>query len=713
MIDLTKVAHHPAIEEIVDVICTKTQNTDRGLFRIEVAYFLAKMAAGMRAKVKTKDRGEIPINVYALALATSGSGKGFSVGIIENQFMRGFKQRFMDDTFTVIAEKHLMNQASKRAARNGTQDAEELERVEKEFKQCGPLAFTFDSGTTAAIKQMRQKLLLANCGSINLQIDEIGSNLLGSVDILTAFLELYDQGEIKQKLTKNTNENQRGEELDGKTPANALLFGTPSKLLDGGQTEDQFYTMLETGYARRCLFAFGHRHRAGQDLTPEELYAKSIEPQNDVAIAKWFNHFVDLADPTKFDWTADVPDLVAIELLRYKIDCERLADLLPEHEEIQKSELTHRYFKALKLAGTFAFIDESIEVQLDHLYAAIKLVEESGIAFQLILNREKTYVKLAKFIAASKTELTHADMNEKLPFYGTSSGRRTELLTLATAWGYRNRIIIKKTHLDGIEFFTGETLEETDLDKLIVSYSDDFAYKYLHERVSFQNLEVITKAPGYHWCNHAFENNHRSEETALQGFNMIVIDVDGGTPIHTVHDLLSDYTFMTYTTKRHTELEHRFRIILPINYRLMMDKDEYKEFMKSFSTWLPFQIDDQANQRSRKWLTNPDATVHYNQGKLIDALKFVPKTSKNEAYNREYQELVSLDNLERWFAGRMAEGNRNNNMAAYAFALYDTGMTYPEIEDKVLNFNKQLPNRLTEDELRSTVLVSVSKKFTR
>lgn len=30
MIDLTGVSHHPAIEEIVDVLCNKTQNTDRG-----------------------------------------------------------------------------------------------------------------------------------------------------------------------------------------------------------------------------------------------------------------------------------------------------------------------------------------------------------------------------------------------------------------------------------------------------------------------------------------------------------------------------------------------------------------------------------------------------------------------------------------------------------------------------------------------------------
>ena len=82
MIDLTGVSHHPAIEEIVDVLCNKTQNTDRGFFRVEVAYFLAKMASCMGATIITKDRGEIPVNIYAVALATSGFGKGHSVNIV-------------------------------------------------------------------------------------------------------------------------------------------------------------------------------------------------------------------------------------------------------------------------------------------------------------------------------------------------------------------------------------------------------------------------------------------------------------------------------------------------------------------------------------------------------------------------------------------------------------------------------------------------------
>jgi hypothetical protein len=715
MINLEGVTHHPAIEEIVEVLCNKTQNTDRGFFRVEVAYFLAKMASSMRAIIVTKDRGEIPVNIYALALATSGFGKGHSVNIVETEFMKGFKKRFMEDTFPVVAEKHLWEIANDRAARNGTDQQEEFEKVNSEFKRAGAIPFTFDSGTPPAVKQLRHKLMMGNCGSINLQIDEIGSNLIGSTDVLTLFLELYDQGMVKQKLTKNTVENTRGEEIDGKTPTNMLLFGTPSKLLDGGQTEDQFYSFLDTGYARRCLFAIGqHDRKAHNTQSAAEIYAKLTQQSNTASVDKWASQFHKLADPAMFGWKMVVEDAVGIELLTYKIECEKAADLMADHEEIRKSEISHRYFRALKLAGALAFVDESLEIEMGHLKQAILLVEESGAAFQSILNREKSYVKLAKYIADVGTEVTHADLLEALPFYKSGNAARNEMMTLATAWGYKKHIIIKKTFTDGIEFFKGETLQETDLAEMVISYSDHWAYNYNNEKVPFDQLHVLTQAPGYHWANHHFKAGHRAEENVLIGFNMIVIDVDGDIPLTTVHEIMADYKFMTYTTKRHTEEENRFRLIIPMNYHLELDTQEYKEFMNTVMMWLPFKTDDSANQRAKKWECFDGGNYHYNlEGELLDVLGFIPKTSKNEQFKSGFQAVESLDNLERWFAQRIASGNRNNQMIKYALALVDNGMSLFDVSKQVHAFNQKLNNPMDEEEIDNTILVTVAKRFQR
>ena len=399
-------------------------------------------------------------------------------------------------------------------------------------------------------------------------------------------------------------------------------------------------------------------------------------------------------------------------LLEYKINCEKLADSLAEHEEIRKAELSHRYFKALKLAGAYAFVDQSQMITLEHLLQAIKLIEESGTAFQSILTREKAYMKLAKYIANIGMEVTHADLTEALSFYKSSSSARNEMMLLAQAWGYKQHIIIKKSYLDGIEFFKGETLKETDLDNLILSYSDHFAYNYLNDTAPFDQLESLMKADQMHWANHHFKNGHRTEENAICGFNCVVLDVDGGISLNTVHDLLKDYKFATYTTKRHTPENNRFRVIIPINYVLELDSDDYKEFMNNIMNWLPFKTDESANQRSKKWETNSKGTFFVNQnGKLLDALMFIPKTSKNEQYQKEFQKIESMDNLERWFAQRIATGNRNNQMIKYALLLVDSGLSQLDVEKKVKAFNKRLSNPLSDDELSATIFTTVAKKY--
>jgi len=173
--------YHPASEKLVQILCSKTQNSNPLFFRVLVGYYFSLVASMMRTTIATHDRGDIPVNMYALNLSTSGSGKGFSTNIMENQVINQFRGRFLEETFPILAENNLPKLALKRANRKSTDPDEELVRVQKEFDSLGSLMFSFDSGTAPAVKQMRHKLLMADAGSMNLQIDEIGSNLVGNV----------------------------------------------------------------------------------------------------------------------------------------------------------------------------------------------------------------------------------------------------------------------------------------------------------------------------------------------------------------------------------------------------------------------------------------------------------------------------------------------------------------------------------------------------
>lgn len=703
--------HHKAMSELVDLLCHRTGNVNRDFFQAEVAYFLGLIPASMRCKIKSPERGIIPVNIYSIGLATSGFGKGHSVSVLE-EVLSPFRDNFMKSTFGEVAEANLFDLAVDIAARKGGDEAKELEALTADYKRQGHAPFIFDSGTGPAVKQLRYKLLLSDIGSINFQMDEIGSNLQGNTEVLNTLLELYDLGKIKAKLVKNTPDNERGLDIAGSTPSNVLMFGTSSKLFDGAKVEEEFYSFLATGYARRCFFGVGRPPSVLKSVQPEDVYHSLVSKNQSTTLQRWQTYFSRFADPRYHNLELNVPKEVGVELVAYRLQCEAMANELPEHEEIRKAELSHRYFKSLKLAGVFAFLDESSDIQMHHVRQAIKVAEESGCSFEKLLTRERNFVRLAKYISASADNLTHADLVEDLPYYPTSNTARKEMMDLAMAWGISNHVIITKNVVQQVEFFSGSTLAETDLNKLKLSYSDHFAYDYQSVEQPLDKLPRLLSAPNLHWANHSFEGDHRSEDNVIPGFNLMVVDVDGGVSLDAVHDLLADYTFITSTTKRHTDEEHRFRLIMPTNYILNLKKDDYKEFMNSFLLWLPFESDPSANQRSKKWMTYEDSVVYVNRGpQVIDVLPFIPKTKANNEYVQSIADLGNLDNLERWFLNHMEQGNRNNTLLNYAMMLKDAGMGFDELEGKVLSLNERASSPLKKDEVQSTILKSVAQKM--
>ena len=75
------------------------------------------------------------------------------------------------------------------------------------------------------------------------------------------------------------------------------------------------------------------------------------------------------------------------------------------------------------------------------------------------------------------------------------------------------------------------------------------------------------------------------------------------------------------------------------------------------------------------------------------------------------KELASLDSLERWFAERIASGNRNNHMIKFALALVDSGMDLITVSQKVHAFNEKLQDSLTKTEIDNTIMVTVAKRL--
>ena len=710
---IEKMNYFHIAEKLVDILMTKTQNNDPLFFRVIVAYYLTTLASQMRVSIKGFSRGTIPINTYVIALSPSGSGKGHSTSLIEQEVLNNFNAIFREQTLRYSAEQNCERLAQKRATRNNTDFQSELEKLGRDYQNLGAYLPSFDSATTPAIKQMRQKLLMADAGSCNLVIDEFGANLTGSIEPLTTYLELYDKGLLRDKLVKSSAENVRFERIEGYTPANLLAFGTAANLLDGSRNEETLHGLLKIGYARRCLFAYADKVNKNQVSSVDDAIAQMFNNDDDDHLEELSEDFSLLADMSLLNKYISITDASLRTLVAYKLSCEEQSQHIPEAEEIRKSELEHRYFKVLKLAGAYAFVDSSDEITTDHIEAAIKLVEDSGEAFAKLMTPMKPYMKLAKYLADVRAEVTLADLDEDVPYFKGTKTMKDELIQMATAWGYKNNIMIKKSFMDSIMFLSADSLQETNLDELVVSWtnSTNMTSNYRNEVAPFDKLSKLFTAKGFHWLNHHVSDGYRKEENAIKGFNLLVLDVDGTCNLSTAKMLLKDYKAIYYTTKSHTATDNRFRIILPTNYTLKLDAKDYKEFYNNVLKDIPFEVDEQASHRVKKWLSNPDAIYETTEGILFDVLPYVPKSAKNDERERQLKDQSQLDNLERWVMNNTGDGNRNNMLLRYAMLLADSGFSFQDIKDKTIKLNDKLADKLSEIELSSTIFHTLANKL--
>lgn len=709
--------YNPVQEKIVEVICARTSNTDKGFFRPVTAYFLAKIASNMRCSIHTKDMGTIPVNCYSICLSPSGYGKNHSINIIEDEFLSLFKDAFMYSVLPSSTEQSITEKAEQFASVSGAPLDAIVEKLNNSCNNGGEFLFSFDSGTIPAIKQMRNKLILSGAGAISMEVDEIGSNLDSSNDILPLFLEMYDLGKAKQKLIKNTSDAVRDKEISGRVPANMLMFGTPSKVFDGDKTENTFIQLLETGYARRCLFGYGVKSK-GEDYfkqKPEDIYRSRVNSVSISGVNELKEYFASLANLDYLNRVIEVPDEVAIELTRYRLECEHKAENFHETDFIRKAELEHRYFKTLKLAGVYAFIDGARSMTMEHLFQAITLVEECGNNFEKIINQDPDFVRLAKYIGETDRKLTNADLVKTFSWYKTLT-KRKEAMTMARAWGYSNNILINQETKDGIEFFSANKLVETDLDNLIISISKSYSDNYQHGRIKFSNICKNCNTDLFdnqHFCNHYFENDHRKGENLIEGFNMIVLDLDGTISIDNFKDIMKPYTWLLHTTKRHTNDVNRFRVIIPIKYELQLDKERYKKFMMNILKWLPFTVDDHSACPEQAWTFYKGSNVIVNEGDLFDPLPFIPNTARNDSLNEQTDKLkkLKLDKVEQWFYSQLKEGNRNNMLFRFGMMLIDSGMEIGQVKAKIKKLNESIDLPLTDEELERTIFNSLDEKY--
>jgi hypothetical protein len=681
---------------------------------------MAQAASNMRCSIDTNDRGNIPVNYYGVSLGTSGLGKGYSINIMVEEVLGGFRKEFLDTVLPFISNYWLEKIATRISRAKSTDFDEELVKVQKEFESLGEYMFSFDSGTTAGVRQLRQQMLMAKIGALSFVADEIGTNLTKQsvIDIIEIFLDLYDVGKVGDKLLLNSVDRKRNKQIFGRTPSNMLLFGTPDKLFDGAVTEKTFRTLLTTGLSRRCFYAYSDKTKKKFKRTAKEIYEESINVLDKGILTQYYDLFKTLADTINYNIKLTIDPEESIFLVQYRRDCEKAAQDFPGIDQEKKAELDHSYFKVLKLAGTYAFIDQSDKVTMRHIRYAITCGLDSSKVFQTkIIDQPQQHVRLLQYLCSKSTPSTFADMARDLAFFPKAQNKRNELFTLAASEGYLSNITISHRVDNDIDLYSAKELEKTDLDEIIVSYSTRISSEYENSVVEFSELYQLVQTDGYHWVNHHLDEQedglcNRSEADIILGFNTVVLDLDKNVDIETVRLVLDDYDHLIYVTKRHEKEKHRFRVILPLSHIVELGSKEFAKFMRNVYEWLPFNVDEQTSQRSRKWLSNKDK-YWYNEGKeLLNAHQFIPHTTKAIALNNYNSKNVNLPQLEKWYLRQVDNGDgRNNTLIKYALVLVDSGLTHNDIMSKVIALNSRFKLPMDEIRIHSTIGITVTKRL--
>jgi len=138
---------------------------------------------------------------------------------------------------------------------------------------------------------------------------------------------------------------------------------------------------------------------------------------------------------------------------------------------------------------------------------------------------------------------------------------------------------------------------------------------------------------GYGWCATHFVSRHRKADNA-HGSNIVVIDFDGDCTLNSFWstDTAKNWCAATYTSFSHTEQEHRFRAIFPLQKELSTTAEHRGAYWLIVNRLLAeLELDELADNCGQKperlWYGNTNAIVQRNDTEgvpdfLLDNIDF-------------------------------------------------------------------------------------------
>ena len=246
--------------------------------------------------------------------------------------------------------------------------------------------------------------------------------------------------------------------------------------------------------------------------------------------------------------------------------------------------------------------------------------------------------------------------------------------------------------------------------RILVSFSQHQAEGFRSERILFDRVEGMVRFRGNYSAT-AFRDGYRDGDHALPGQELILLDFDDRYSIGEAMVDFAEYVGVIATTRNHMKEKHgvvaeRFRVILPTDRPIMLEREGFKlmmaEVMRRF-----VHADGACKNIDRMYYGFPDAEVFYLEGSRLFAWERFYRTAMVRQSERERQrsERVrrpdDMATVQRgyvtFFRNRFVPGNRNNALFQLACWMRDDGVV--ELERLLREMNSGSGCPLEEEEV--------------
>jgi hypothetical protein len=686
------------IEQCKDIILLNKKDIPEKIAIQAVHYTIAMAASLRRITLVGLDEQNVPLNYYGVTFANSGRGKDLSVSIA---------MKLVEDI--INAYNHRLNDLVNENNARGL----ELIKPSVEHKE----------GTSSGLLQDRNVLDVLKIGSTNIRVEELVSTLRGSTfeDVVNTLTESWQEGKNASRSFKS----YISPPVEF-VPMNCLLYSSPEGFRDESNKNFQsFVNNLANGLSRRSYVVFDESDvQAESEPTEESLRAY----MNDMEIArsklKDMKEYIEdilMNGPRQIRMSVEAE----LECKVYEVKNKNIVAGSPLMKNAVKAELLNRSYKIRRLAGLYALLNGQDEVSIDDIRDAIEWNEMLNKDIVIALNAETIAEKIFDYL--DKVE-KYSSQTDIIKYYKMSAldfkNNIDEVYTVAYDSGstLQSKVFDREAKVIKYNLIKGEL---TQSEEMICSASDQMSDGFIQQKIGYKQLPDLVRGKyGKNYSAGIFLNSKRNKDNYIRRQNLIIFDVDEGTTIDEAKLYLSQYRGFIATTRNHMKekngkVQERFRIVLISKYIFNLDHQEYTNTLTNFALLHNLTVDFPVIEPSRLYYSNPESEINFLDGdELVDLRSYIPETKEVRATEesikhaeKTYSGSENINGLDKYFLMQTSQGNRNNNLVKYGFALIDKkGLSINEAKSKVLSLNDMLIDPLPISEIERTIFVSMERK---